>query len=210
MLTIKIQKQLPDFLLKIRFSVTNNAVVLFGPSGCGKTTILRCIAGLTKPESGHIHLNGQTLYDSESKICLPPRNRGIGFVFQEYALFPHMSVQKNILYGVKRADEPSRIFYNELLMLLKIENLIHRYPVELSGGEKQRVALARALMAGPRILLMDEPLSALDNEIRHELQNELLRMKKYLKIPFILVTHDMEEARKLGDQIIFINKGRPI
>jgi molybdate transport system ATP-binding protein len=210
MLTVDIQKQLPDFLLKIRFHVTNNSVVLFGPSGCGKTTILRCIAGLAKPEAGNVHLNGQALYDSDRKICLPPRSRGIGFVFQEYALFPHMNVRKNILYGVKREDESSRTFYHELLILLKIENLINRYPVELSGGEKQRVALARALMAGPRILLMDEPLSALDNEIRHELQDELLRMKKHLKIPFILVTHDMAEARKLGDQIIFISQGQPV
>lgn len=207
MLVVNLHKQLPDFLLEIQFKVANNTFVLFGPSGSGKTTILRCIAGLTRPDKGYIQLERKVLYDSERKIFLPPRNRGIGYVFQEYVLFPHLTVQRNISYGVKNTNEKTPDTLNKLLNLLKIHNLTQRYPSELSGGEKQRVALARALMAEPKILLLDEPLAALDNEIRGEIQEELLKLKKYLQIPIILVTHDMEEARKLGDQIMFINQG---
>jgi molybdate transport system ATP-binding protein len=207
MLTVEIHKQLPDFQLEMKFTVADNMTVLFGPSGCGKTTILRCIAGLIKPERGCIFLDETVLYDSSRKICLPSRRRGIGYVFQEYALFPHMTVKKNMMYGVKNQNEATDHSFHELIKLLKIGNLITRYPAELSGGEKQRVALARALMVEPKVLLLDEPLSALDNEIRSELQDELSRIKSDWKIPLIMVTHDLEEARKLGDQIINMKNG---
>jgi molybdate transport system ATP-binding protein len=210
MLTVEIDKQLPDFRLKMKFTVADNMTVLFGPSGCGKTTVLRCIAGLTRPEWGYICLDEAVLFDSSRKTCLPSRRRGIGYVFQEYALFPHMTVKKNIIYGVKNQNEAADDSFQELLKLFKIGNLITRYPGELSGGEKQRVTLARALMAEPKVLLLDEPLSALDNEIRSELQDELFRIKSDWKIPLILVTHDWEEARKLGDQIIHMRNGRQI
>lgn len=210
MLKVEICKQLPNFTLEIKFTVAESMAVLFGPSGCGKTTILRCIAGLAKPEWGCICLDETVLYDSSRKTCLPSRRRGIGYVFQEYALFPHMTVKKNILYGVKNPKEKNDNSLYELLKLFKISSLINRYPAELSGGEKQRVALARALMSEPKILLLDEPLSALDNEIRYELQDELFRIKNDLKISMILVTHDLEEARKLGDQIIYMKNGRAI
>ncbi len=209
MLTVEIRKQLPDYLLEMKFAVADNMTVLFGPSGCGKTTILRCIAGLTRPDQGRICLDETVLYDSSRKTCLPSRYRGIGYVFQEYALFPHMTVRRNIMYGVKNYNTAAADTLNELLSLLQIGNLIHRYPAELSGGEKQRVALARALMTGPKILLLDEPLSALDHEIRLELQDELLKMQQMWKIPFILVTHDLREAQKMGQQIIFMENGRP-
>lgn len=210
MLTVEIRKQLPNFALEMKFTVADSLTVLFGPSGCGKTTILRCIAGLAKPEWGCICLDDSVLFDSSRKTCLPSRHRGIGYVFQEYALFPHMTVKKNIMYGVKNPQKKTGNSLHELLELLKIGDLVNRYPSELSGGEKQRVALARALMSEPKILLLDEPLSALDNEIRCELQDELFKIKSYSKIPMILVTHDLEEARKLGDQIIYMKNGRQI
>lgn len=210
MLTVEIDKQLPDFRLEMKFTVADNMTVLFGPSGCGKTTVLRCITGLTQPERGYIGLDKTVLYDSSRKICLPSRCRSAGYVFQEYALFPHMTVEKNIIYGVKNKNEKTTHSFQGLIKLFKIGNLINRYPAELSGGEKQRVALARALMAEPKVLLLDEPLSALDNEIRSELQDELFRIKSDWKIPLILVTHDLEEARKLGDQIIYMRNGRQI
>ncbi|MBC8014873.1 MAG: ATP-binding cassette domain-containing protein [Sporomusaceae bacterium] len=210
MLDIAIKKNLPDFVLDIKFSVPNNTLVLFGPSGCGKTTTLRCIAGLSKPDTGHITCNKRILFDDQQSIFVPPRDRNIGYMFQEYALFPHMNVQKNILYGVKNTGADSDNLFKGLLDLLKINHLIDRHIVKLSGGEKQRVALARALMARPQILLLDEPLSALDEQIRVELQSELKNMQQILNIPFVLVTHNWDEAQAMGDQIIFMDQGRQV
>ncbi|MGE5581821.1 MAG: ATP-binding cassette domain-containing protein [Bacillota bacterium] len=210
MLEVAFRKRLFDYTLNIRFAMDNQILVLFGPSGCGKTTTLRCISGLMKPDVGRIVLEGEVLYDAASKVSIPPKNRGIGYVFQDYALFPHLNIEKNILYGVKGDYKLARPLYQELLVLLKIGKLVRRFPLELSGGEKQRVALARALMAGPKVLLLDEPLSALDCDTRLELQDELIRLQRLWKIPFVLVTHDPEEARKFGDRLIFFKKGREI
>ena len=210
MLKVTIKKILPDFDLEMDFEVENNITELFGPSGCGKTTTLRCIAGLERPDAGKIMLDDQSFFSSAEKIFVPPRERGVGYMFQDYALFPHMSVESNILYGVNKKDNTSQELYRELIYLLKIEPLIHRGIKQLSGGEKQRVALARALMANPKILLLDEPLSALDSETRLELQDELKNMQSIWGIPFIMVTHDREEAEKLSDQTIYINKGKRI
>lgn len=210
MLKVRIKKILPDFDLEMDFEVKNNITVLFGPSGCGKTTTLRCIAGLERPDAGKIMLDDQSFFSSVEKIFIPPREREVGYMFQDYALFPHMSVESNILYGVKKKDNTSQELYRELIYLLKIEPLIHRGIKQLSGGEKQRVALARALMANPKILLLDEPLSALDSETRLELQDELKNMQSIWRIPFIMVTHDREEAEKLSDQTIYMNKGKRI
>ncbi len=208
MLHVAVRKELSEFVLNIEFTVADSILVLFGPSGCGKTTTLRCIAGLTVPDAGRITLNDRPLYAADSKVFLPPRDRGVGYMFQNYALFPHLTVRKNILYGVKKSRESTGRLFDELLSLLKIDRLIERFPGGLSGGEQQRVALARALMAEPEVLLLDEPLSALDQDIRIELQDELLRIQRLWKIPFVLVTHDREEAEKLGSQIIFLEKGR--
>lgn len=210
MLKVTIKKILPDFDLEMDFEVKNNITVLFGPSGCGKTTTLRCIAGLERPDAGKIMLDDQSFFSSVENIFIPPRERGVGYMFQDYALFPHMSVESNILYGVKKKDNTSQALYRELIHLLKIEPLMHRGIKQLSGGEKQRVALARALMANPKILLLDEPLSALDSETRLELQDELKNMQSIWGIPFIMVTHDREEAEKLSSQTIFMNKGKII
>ena len=207
MLSIDITKQLPNFALQIRFNVERNILVLFGPSGCGKTTILRCIAGLLEPEAGRITADGKILFDSRANIFVPPRDRQVGYMFQDYALFPHMNVQKNIWYGAKQSTSDTKYTYEKLLNLLKIEPLVKRHPEHLSGGERQRVALARALMAEPKILLLDEPLSALDNSARLELQSELKEMQKLWDIPFVLVTHDPKEAKVMGDQFLFIERG---
>lgn len=210
MLEVTIQKRLADFMLDISFSANNNISVLFGLSGCGKTTTLRCIAGLDSPEKGEIALNGQIFFSSGQKVIVPPRDRKIGYMFQDYGLFPHMNVKKNIMYGAKKSAKNIKDLYGELINLLKISRLTERRIAQLSGGEKQRVALARALITEPKLLLLDEPMSALDGETRQELQDELKNMQLLWKIPFILVTHDRNEAKKMGDQIVFMDRGRQV
>ncbi|SCM79655.1 Molybdenum import ATP-binding protein ModC [uncultured Sporomusa sp.] len=208
MLQVAMKKRLSDFTLDIEFTVANNILVLFGPSGAGKTTILRAIAGLLRPDEGHIIHNECVLFSSAAKTFMPPQSRRVGYMFQEFALFPHMDVKRNIWYGVKKHDSRSQELYERLLGLLRIEHLASRFIEKLSGGEKQRVALARALMAEPSILLLDEPLSALDSDTRLELQAELKKIQGIWNIPFILVTHDLAEAKALGNQFLFLEKGR--
>ena len=208
MLQVAMKKRLSDFTLDIEFTVANDILVLFGPSGAGKTTILRAIAGLLRPDEGHIIHNDCVLFSSTAKAFMPPQLRRVGYMFQEFALFPHMDVKRNIWYGVKKHDSKSQELYERLLGLLRIEHLASRFIEKLSGGEKQRVALARALMAEPAILLLDEPLSALDSDTRLELQAELKKIQGIWNIPFILVTHDLAEAKALGHQFLFLEKGR--
>lgn len=208
MLTVDITKMLQDFALQVKFSLENDILVLFGPSGCGKTTTLRCIAGLMKPDGGTITHNGEVLFSAETKAFVPPRQRRVGYMFQDYALFPHMNVKKNIFYGVKQQGNQADELYERLTNLLKIGHLAGRYVGQLSGGEKQRVALARALMAEPAILLLDEPLSSLDQDTRQELQTELKELQQLWGIPFIIVTHDFQEAKSLGDRFLFLDRGR--
>ena len=210
MLAVHVCKQLADFSLRVSFSVEENILVLFGPSGAGKSTILRCIAGLVKPDAGSIVCDGQVLYSAKEKIHLPSCQRSVGYMFQEYALFPHMNVCRNILYGVKKLDAENKERYHDLIDLLRIEHLTERFIDSLSGGEKQRVALARAIMAKPKVLLLDEPLSALDNLIRREMQIELKALQKKWGIPFVVVTHDPEEAKQLGSQVFYLDKGKQI
>ena len=207
MLEIQIKKKLSHFLVDVNLMVEDEILVLFGPSGSGKTTILNAIAGLDHPDAGRIILNGETFY-RENEKPLPTRQRNIGYLFQDYALFPHMTVEKNIAYGVKKmnaVEAGKRI--KELVNTLGIDHLQSIYPHQISGGEKQRVALARALATKPSLLLLDEPLSALDSKTRLECQDELKRLHETWKIPFIIVTHDMQEAEKLGDTIIFLESG---
>ena len=210
MLSVDITKHLPDFSLNIQFSIESDILVLFGPSGCGKTTTLRSIAGLLRPDTGRIVYNGQVFFDATAGVFVPPCDRQVGYMFQDFALFPHMTVRKNIWYGVKHSEQEAGEMYEKLMCLLKIEHLAERNITQLSGGEKQRVALARALMAKPRILLLDEPLSSLDQETRLELQSELRSMQELWKIPFILVTHDPEEAQTMGTQILLLGNGRQL
>lgn len=210
MLQVTIKKRLSDFTLETNFVVGNEILVLFGPSGSGKTTILRAIAGLLIPDEGEIAFNDQVFFSSARKTVVPPRNRHVGYMFQEYALFPHMNVKKNIWYGVKGHNRKADELYEGLVDLLHIGHLAPRLIGQLSGGEKQRVALARALMAEPNILLLDEPLSALDQETRMQLQTELRQMQRFWNIPFVLVTHDSDEAKAMGDRFLFLAKGRQV
>ncbi|UWG97062.1 ATP-binding cassette domain-containing protein [Dehalobacter sp. DCM] len=201
--------QLHHFELKAKIQAGNEILVLVGPSGAGKTTILKCLAGLKSPSEGLIQIGDRTVYASDKKINLATKERKVGYVFQEYALFPHMTVKKNITYGVsKQKRHVSPYAAEEMMRLLGILHLKDRHPQHISGGEKQRVALARALMTEPEIMLLDEPLSALDPETRSELQLELKKIQRQWDIPFVMVTHDPAEAELLGDQIIRIDSGK--
>jgi len=187
-------------------SVTQGEFVSFlGPSGCGKTATLRMIAGFEVPTSGHITINGNDL------TYLPPNKRNVGMVFQSYALFPNMTVSENIGYGLKVAGKPKNEIakrVDEMLALIHLEELGKRYPNQLSGGQQQRVALARALAFQPQVLLLDEPLSALDAKIRVELRHEIRRIQQQLGITTIYVTHDQEEALSLSDRIVVMSQGK--
>lgn len=209
MVKVQFQKKLPSFTLEVDFEVDNHILAIVGPSGAGKTTVLQCLAGLQTPSQGSIWINDKAIFSSEQKINLPVRKRRIGYVFQDYALFPHMTIEKNVLYGKPKHNESSHrsLSVSEILDILQIGHLSKRYPRQISGGEKQRVALARALMTEPELLLLDESLSALDPDTRSFLQQELLRVQKQWQIPFILVTHDPREAEILGSQILRIDKG---
>jgi molybdate transport system ATP-binding protein len=183
--------------------------VLFGASGSGKSTVLRCVAGLECPQRGRISFGQQFWFDHQSGIFVPPRKRGIGFVPQDYGLFPHLSVANNIGYGLQELPGHERQRQiAKTIDWLGLQGLGQRRPAELSGGETQRVALARALIRQPRLLLLDEPLSALDGPTRLRLRSELRLLLKQLDIPTLLVTHDRSEALALGDQLVLMDSGR--
>jgi molybdate transport system ATP-binding protein len=187
------------------FSIT----VLFGPSGSGKTTILRCLAGLERPERGYIRFGEEVWFDSDRRIFLPPQQRRIGYLFQDFALFPHLRVGRNIAYGLHGlipTEQQDRI--KEIINLLGLSGLGNRYPKQISGGQQQRVALARALVRRPRLLLLDEPLSALDGPTRDQLRRQLRRWLVELRLPGLLVTHDRIEALALGDHVMIVDEGR--
>jgi len=205
MLYVDMQKRLPDGVLHARFTAKDEIVVLFGPSGAGKTTMLNCVAGLTNPDAGLIRLGDTVFFDSDSKKALPPQQRNVGYLFQDYALFPHMTVEQNIRYGLKKG---TNLRLAELLASVGIDRLLDKYPHQLSGGQKQRVALVRALATEPDILLLDEPLSALDADTRRQCQDELLRLHEMWRIPFLLVTHDLQEAERLGSVILVVQNGQ--
>ncbi|MGP7816671.1 ATP-binding cassette domain-containing protein [Niallia sp. 01092] len=202
MLAIQIKKHLPHFTLDMELVAENNIIILFGKSGSGKTTVLNCIAGLDHPDEGIIRLNDCVFYQTNEKP-LKIQKRNIGYLFQDFALFPHMTVEKNIQYGMK-----SQELMDRLVHVIGIEHLLKKYPKQISGGEKQRVALARALSTEPKILLLDEPFSSLDQQTKNECHLELLRLHDIWKIPIIMVTHDYEEAKKLGSRILHMRQGQ--
>jgi molybdate transport system ATP-binding protein len=180
-------------------------VTLYGESGAGKTSTLRMLAGLMNPDSGSISVNGRIWFDSEKKKNLRPQQRNIGFVFQDYALFPHMTVRENLEYGARKESDHGVV--SDLMEMVGLGELQHRKPGTLSGGQKQRVALARALVQRPEILLLDEPLSALDVRIRTKLQDDILRVHREFGLTTLLISHDLGEIHKLSDRVIMLEKG---
>jgi molybdate transport system ATP-binding protein len=185
----------------------HSITVLFGPSGCGKTTALRCLAGLERPEAGRIRCGADLWFDANRGVHLSPQRRGIGFLFQDYALFPHLTVGQNVAYPVRRTERPR---VTDLLAAFDLTGLEGRYPCQVSGGQQQRVALARALARRPRLLLLDEPLSALDARTRDDLRPGLRRLLAGFGVPVVLVTHDRIEAISLADTLLVMDGGRVI
>ncbi|MEW6172648.1 MAG: ATP-binding cassette domain-containing protein [Bacillota bacterium] len=200
MLAVEIEKRLPDFTLRASFTVpAGELLVLAGPSGSGKTTILECLAGLQRPDAGNIGLSGQVLFSKEKGIDRPAAKRNIGFVFQSYALFEHLTVEGNVRYATRgnhRSLRARRV--TEAMERFGIGHLRDRFPVQLSGGERQRVALARAFVQNPAALFLDEPLTALDRNLREQLRPDLGRLSRERNIPVILVTHCACEERLAG------------
>ncbi|OLS41391.1 sulfate/molybdate ABC transporter ATP-binding protein [Bacillus sp. MRMR6] len=210
MLKVAITKTLKHFQLNAEFAVGTGITGIIGPSGCGKSVTLQCLAGLQNPDHGEILLNGQPLYQSNNRTNIKSRNRNIGYVFQNYALFPHLTVEKNIEYGLKgkkNSLEKKQIVSN-MIEKVQLVGYEEHYPSQLSGGQQQRVALARTLVTDPDLLLLDEPFSALDHHVKHILEQELLNIlrENYSGI-VLLVTHNMEEAYRLCDHLILYDNG---
>ena len=211
-LTVEIQKQLPGFFLDIAFQTEQAPLGLLGASGAGKSLILRCIAGLETPDRGRIVLNGKILFDSGKGINLPPGDRRCGFLFQNYALFPHLTVAENIAFGMPRGISPQEVKQEITRQLIAVDlrGLGDRYPQELSGGQQQRVALARAKASQPEIMLLDEPFSALDTYLRHQ-QEKLLRYNlTYYRGITLFITHNLEEAYRVCPNLLIIDRGKVI
>lgn len=217
-LSFHLKKEFYSFSIDIGFSVEENMAVLFGPSGAGKSLLLNLLSGIVKPNDGFVRIGEREVFNSETGINVPIKDRRIGYLFQDYALFPHMTVFDNIAYGISHEPKNSSRYVfkrdkikakvEELLDLMRLGGLERRFPKELSGGQKQRAALARTLAAEPRILLLDEPFSALDYQVREKLRADLLLIHQKYPITTIFVTHDLEEAFVMGDKIAIINNGR--
>ena len=196
-----------SFTLDLRVRLDQPITALFGPSGAGKTTVLDAIAGLRRPVAGSITINNRVLFDNAAGIDVPPHKRHVGYVAQDVALFPHMSVRRNVLYGRR---EGQKLLLPTVASMLEIEPLLDRDVPQLSGGEKQRVALARALMSAPELLLLDEPLAAVDVERRRRILPYLERVRDELRVPIVYVTHDISEATQLADEVIVLEQGRVV
>ena len=210
-LLIDIEKELGSFTLKVALEAGNEALALLGDSGCGKSMTLKCIAGVVRPDKGRIVINDRVVFDSEKKIDLPPQQRRVGYLFQNYALFPNMTVEENIMTGLEREKGLSkaerRTKAQEYMHMLQLDELGKRYPRQLSGGQQQRVALARILASKPDLLLLDEPFSALDATLRWEMEQVVRRTIKGFDGTAVLVTHDRDEVYRLSDQVAVYNRG---
>ncbi|HPE90545.1 MAG TPA: ATP-binding cassette domain-containing protein [Spirochaetia bacterium] len=204
MIEADFEKALPLFTLRARFVVDSVTAILWGESGSGKTTVLDCIAGLASPDRGRIALDGATVFSSDEGVDLPPRERRVGYVFQDYALFPHLSAEENVALALPPGD---RGLAREYLSRFGIDSLRKRRPPVMSGGERQRLALARALATRPRALLLDEPFSALDRATKETTYREFLALRDELAMSVVLVTHSRREAETLGHGVIELRDG---
>jgi molybdate transport system ATP-binding protein len=215
-LTAQVRKErrrdaVSPFVLDVSLTIAPGITILFGPSGAGKSTLLDCLAGLVRPDAGRIAIGEEALFDSASRANLPPQKRRIAYVFQSLALFPHMSVEENVSYGLAYLQEQERrARVGEILAAFRVENLKTRKPSEISGGEKQRVALARSLVTLPRLLLLDEPLTGLDTTLKAAIMEDLRAWNAAQRIPILYVTHSREEVDALGERVIAMDHGRVV
>lgn len=202
---VKIRKRAGNFQLDVAFHAENDIFALLGASGSGKSMTLKCIAGIEAPDEGYIILNGRTLYDSEKKIHLPPQKRRVGYMFQDYALFPNMNVEQNIMSGMKKKPDLEKL--RSYITHFQLEGLEKHYPKELSGGQKQRVALARMLAAEPELLLLDEPLSALDSSLKWKMEEELMNLLSGIGKTVLFVSHNRDEVYHLSERVCVLEQG---
>ncbi len=208
-LEVSLQHQFPRFALDVSFSAPEGVTVLFGRSGSGKTTVVNAVAGLFRPQSGRLVLQGECLFDSQQRLTVPSHRRRMGYVFQEGRLFPHLTVQQNLKFGRWFAPRDADLVPVErVVTLLGIEHLLKRKPGALSGGEKQRVAIGRALLSGPRLLLMDEPLAALDEPRKAEILPYLERLRDETRIPILYVSHSLAEVGRLATTVVILENGK--
>lgn len=201
------------FSLDVAFSSKAKRIALFGPSGAGKSLTLRAVAGLLRPDAGHIEVNGRVLFDAEARVSVAPQARRVAYLFQDYALFPHLTVAQNIAFGSRRGwlNPPRRAVSAEArrwVDAFELGAIVGSYPHEISGGQKQRVALARALMLKPEILLLDEPFSALDSQLRGKMRLELNALQRHLDVPMLLITHDPADVEALADEVFEVRDGK--
>ena len=214
MLSVAIEKKLRadrrEFHLHMAFDSDADVTLLYGASGAGKTLTMQAIAGLVRPDSGRIAVDDRVLFDSSASIDVPTRKRHVGLVFQDYALFPHLNVFQNVAFARNRGWLNRPVLDDEtkaLLASVHLESLAHAYPSDLSGGQRQRVALARALASRPRLLLLDEPFSALDSELRAKLRAELIDIRRRAGIPMLVITHDNDDVAAFGGQLVRVDNG---
>ena len=203
-LVVNIEKRLRSFTLAANFTLTDTTLALLGASGSGKSMTLKCIAGLERPDRGQILLNGRTLYDSEKGINLPPQARGVGYLFQNYALFPNMTVHENIIFALDGTREEKERILAENVARFSLEGIENAYPARLSGGQQQRAAFARILARGADLLLLDEPLSALDTHLKWQIETALREILSAQNLAAILVTHDRDEAFRIAQEIAVV------
>lgn len=207
-LDVNVEKMFMDFKCAINFSLDNGKCGVFGPSGSGKSTLMNMLSGLTTPDRGRIVLNGKTLFDSATGVNLSPDTRRIGVVFQHAHLFPHMNVKKNLFYGLQRTTPEKRcIDPEQLISVLQLNSLINRNVTQLSGGEKQRVALGRTILASPDLILLDEPLTGLDSQLKRQIIPHLKRIFSEFSIPILFISHSLQEMRMMTEQVLVMDKG---
>ena len=209
-LYVDIRKKLGGFTLETQFEAADGVTGILGASGCGKSMTLRCIAGIVKPDEGHIELDGKVLFDSREKINLRPQERHVGLLFQNYALFPNMTVRQNLMTGLKAektGKKEAEIRIQEMLEKFELKDLEKHKPAELSGGQQQRVALARIFLSSPRVLMLDEPFSALDGYLRWNLEQELLETLKEFGGPTLFVSHSRDEVYRICDRVCVMDQG---